>query len=281
MPLARRLRQRFVRPAIRPRPAARRLAVEPPEARENPSAGALDPTFVSGGVVVTGNVGTASLSEARKVALQPDGKIVAAGCVEGYWAGPSWAVARYNSNGTRDAGFGAGGLVINGEGAIEAAALGADGNIVAVGIEPSISGLGGSHFAAGRYLTSATTIGGVTYPAGSPDPTFGSNGVATTTVVGNPVSPEPHHTRAIPPGVAIQPDGRIVQVGTAGPPGSFTAGATQYPAAVLRYLPSAPQVGSFAAAPNPVTAGNSVTLTAGSIADGNAGAAVTQVAFGG
>jgi hypothetical protein len=44
-------------------------------------------------------------------------------------------------------------------------------------------------------------------------------------------------------------------------------------------LPAEPQIGSFTASPNPVTAGSSVTLTAGHILDANPGATITQVAF--
>jgi hypothetical protein len=48
---------------------------------------------------------------------------------------------------------------------------------------------------------------------------------------------------------------------------------------VYRLLPSQPQIGSFTANPNPVSAGSSVTLTASNISDGNAGSCITQVAF--
>jgi hypothetical protein len=49
--------------------------------------------------------------------------------------------------------------------------------------------------------------------------------------------------------------------------------------AVLRFLPSAPEVGSFTASPNPVTSGSSTTLTASNITDGNAGSTINQVTF--
>lgn len=65
--------------------------------------GSLDPDFGAGGVVVTdfGDEG-----EAYAVAIQPDGKIVAAGGAE-----HAVALARYLSDGTLDSSFGAGGLV--------------------------------------------------------------------------------------------------------------------------------------------------------------------------
>ncbi|HZT80471.1 MAG TPA: hypothetical protein VFA26_09620 [Gemmataceae bacterium] len=49
--------------------------------------------------------------------------------------------------------------------------------------------------------------------------------------------------------------------------------------ALARYLPSAPQIGSFTASPNPATSGDGVILTAANITDGNPSATVTQVSF--
>ena len=72
--------------------------------------------------------------------------------------------------------------------------------------------------------------------------------------------------------LALQPDGRAILAG-----GSATDGVLSL--ALARYLPSAPQVGSFTAAPNPVAAGSLVTLTAGDITGANPGATVTGVAF--
>jgi hypothetical protein len=40
-----------------------------------------------------------------------------------------------------------------------------------------------------------------------------------------------------------------------------------------------PQIGSFTASPNPVTAGSSLTLSASNISDGNPSATITQVSF--
>jgi hypothetical protein len=75
--------------------------------------------------------------------------------------------------------------------------------------------------------------------------------------------------------MALQPNGDIVVAGT----GNGTSFSTTGTFAVARYLASAPQVGSFTASPNAVTAGNSVTLTAANIGDGNPGVTITQVAF--
>src|SRR5262249_54870902 len=78
------------------------------------SNGTLEPTFGTGGKVPTDLAdltGLAFSSEsASSVALQADGKIVAAGRI---WNGSNydWALARYNSNGTLDTSFGTGGKV--------------------------------------------------------------------------------------------------------------------------------------------------------------------------
>src|SRR5262249_25560370 len=69
------------------------------------SNGTLDPTFGTGGKVLTDFAG--SSESAFSVALRADGKIVAAGRI---WNGSNydWALARYNSNGTLHASFGTG-----------------------------------------------------------------------------------------------------------------------------------------------------------------------------
>lgn len=120
--------------------------------------GNLDPTFGSGGTVLTSFGGP--LSAAFDVAIQPDGKIVAVGL-----AGGDFAVARYNANGTLDTTFGTGGLVTTDFGGFEqgnGVALQPDGKIVVIGP------LGG-------------TLGIARYnPDGSLDPTFGTGGKVAT-----------------------------------------------------------------------------------------------------
>jgi uncharacterized delta-60 repeat protein len=228
--------------------------------------GSLDSSFGANGIVTT-QVAALAFQQAQAVIVQPsDGKIVAVGFARSgapnnllppNWQ--DWALARYNPDGSLDTSFGSGGIVLtpenSGYSSANAAALGSDGNIIAAG------GVNGT-FAVGRYFTQATTVNGVTYAPGSLDPTFGNNGIATTSVSGWGT------------GVAIQPDGKIVVAGSnTYPPNGYD----QF--AVLRLLPSEPQIRSFTASPNPVTSGSSLTLTASNISDGNPNSTITQVAF--
>src|SRR5262245_31599334 len=70
-------------------------------------SGTLDPSFGTGGKVTTDFGGSEGVSS---LALQPDGKIVAAGgaSING---SSVFALARYNSDGALDASFGTGGKV--------------------------------------------------------------------------------------------------------------------------------------------------------------------------
>jgi uncharacterized delta-60 repeat protein len=159
--------------------------------------GDLDPTFGSGGKVTTDFAGGSDV--AIGVALQPDGKIVAAGS-----ATPKatifsdFALARYNSDGSMDATFGSAGKVttdFGGDGdRADSVALQLDGKIVAAGTT-STPGVGGfSHFALARYNSD-----------GSLDATFGSGGKVITDFGGGAEA------------VALQPDGKIVAAGSASP----------------------------------------------------------------
>src|SRR6266536_3291285 len=89
--------------------------------------GALDPSFGTGGQVTTDFGG---FDSAQAVAVQSDGKIVAAGST----GGGDFALARYNGDGSLDSTFGSGGKVTTDVGGFDAA-LGvaqSDGKIVAV-----------------------------------------------------------------------------------------------------------------------------------------------------
>jgi uncharacterized delta-60 repeat protein len=84
-----------------------RLQVEELEPRALLSAGALDPTFGTGGKVTTDFLGALDATAAA-VAVQHDGKVVVAGTSSTGTSG-NFALARYNPDGTLDATFGVGG----------------------------------------------------------------------------------------------------------------------------------------------------------------------------
>ena len=117
-------------------------------ARYRPN-GRLDPTFGDGGKVITTLLGT--IEQAFALALQPDGKMVAAG-VTNYNDFGDFMLLRYDADGSLDATFGDLGLVITGfDGGAEqinAIALQADGKIVAAGYALYT---GNNDFALARY----------------------------------------------------------------------------------------------------------------------------------
>src|SRR6266568_281258 len=119
-------------------------------ARYNPN-GTLDTTFGVGGKVTTDFAG--NTDRAFGVALQTDGRIVAAGEATAGYRGEDFALARYNSNGTLDTTFGTGGKVITDfAGDTDRAfalALQTDGQIVAAGEAKTQTK---EDFALARYL---------------------------------------------------------------------------------------------------------------------------------
>src|SRR5581483_5691264 len=131
------------------------------------SDGRLDHSFGTGGKVVTDFAG--SYDSVGAVTLQADGKIVAGG-----WSVvdsiANFALARYNSDGTLDAGFGTEGKVRTDFGGVSSQvfsiALQPDGKIVVAGYA-NVDG--GADFALARYNSDGTV-----------DTTFGSEGKVTT-----------------------------------------------------------------------------------------------------
>ena len=154
--------------------------------------GSLDPSFGSGGTVITG-FGPGSFDEAWGVGIAPGGKIVVAG-----ESGGDFALVRYDRNGKLDTSFGSGGKVLtNIGGASSDAAL-------AVAVEPN-----GKIVAAGHTGTAPFTdfdFALVRYNRdGNVDPSFGSGG-RVVTAFGVARFDEAW-------GVAIQPEGKIVAAG--------------------------------------------------------------------
>jgi uncharacterized delta-60 repeat protein len=156
--------------------------------------GTLDPTFGAGGTVLTDVDATGSYDEARAVATQPDGKIVAAGSSDAS-GNSDFAVVRYNHDGTPDRTFGTGGTVITDLGGTDyayAMALCGDGRIVVAG---SSDAAGSLDFALARYTVDGTLDSG-----------FGRRGTALTDVNGVGSDDE---ARA----VVVRADGEVVAAG--------------------------------------------------------------------
>lgn len=156
--------------------------------------GRLDPSFGSGGKVVTVLGGA---DWARALVRQPDGKLVAAGCT---WHENRWKflLLRYAADGALDAGFGTAGVVVTPLGQFENCAEGLvvqpDGRLVAVGFM-------GNHdrrwnFVLARYNAD-----------GSRDASFGDGGFVLTRV-----SDSFDYAHAL----TRQSDGKVVAAGYAG-----------------------------------------------------------------
>ncbi len=124
--------------------------------------GDLDAGFGSGGTVIT-PIGT-STDEAHAMAIDSQGRIVTAGQSINGTALDDFALARYEENGSLDAGFGSAGEVTTGFGTKtddlgRGVAIDSQGRIVAVG--SSNDGLGGpSDFAVARFTSTGSPDGG-------------------------------------------------------------------------------------------------------------------------
>ena len=131
--------------------------------------GSLDASFGTGGKVTTSFFGFDDGATAVK--LQADGKIVVVGSAYPGGANNQFAVARYNADGSLDAGFGTGGKVttdfFGANDLGHALVLQAEGKIVAGGIA-RIKGASADEFALARYNAD-----------GSLDTSFGGDGKAT------------------------------------------------------------------------------------------------------
>jgi uncharacterized delta-60 repeat protein len=206
------------------------------------SNGTLDGSFGNGGSVAQALGSTQS--QTTGLALQQDGKFVVVGHAHNTHNNQlDLDLARFNSNGALDSTFhGTGLLDLDISVTPYDVAIQTDGKIVAAGVG-SLPASSSSQFA----LFRVNSDGGV-------DNTFGNAGLVLTSITSSGDSAN---------AVALQSDGKIVLGGDG----------------LARYLPSAPQIGSFTASSYTVPSGSSVTLTASNISDGNPGATVAQVAF--
>jgi uncharacterized delta-60 repeat protein len=175
------------------------IAVLAPDALAAP--GDLDPTFGGDGTVFTRISSQGNTDILEDLALQSDGKILAVAGVFGDDSqSADFGVVRYVPDGTLDPTFGSGGitstdLTDGGADIANAVALQSDGRIVVSGLAISF-GRRSSSLAAGvaRYL-----------PDGSLDSSFGRGGIVTVSLKGASLFAND---------VAIQPDGKIVVLGT-------------------------------------------------------------------
>lgn len=167
--------------------------------------GELDPTFGGDGKVTTSFASRGAFASA--VAVQPDGRIVAAGAsFPGDCGGDDavFALARYKRDGVLDRSFGGDGRVTTEIGGdclddtyISALALQPDGKIVVAGSGLPAGFAGGPTFVVARYDAEGTL-----------DPAFGGGDGIVTSSFGAP--------RATALDVALQSNGRIVAGGKAG-----------------------------------------------------------------
>jgi uncharacterized delta-60 repeat protein len=151
--------------------------------------GTLDPTFGTGGVVVT-DLGASTNDIAYGGALQADGSIVVCGD-----SVPSLAVARYLPDGTLDAAFGSGGVAtISAADELRAGDCTIDsaGNILAGGT------MFGSTDATKQFVVARFT------PAGQPDAVFNPGGYGGTSFGAGITEAE---------GMLLEPNGKIVVAG--------------------------------------------------------------------
>ena len=230
------------------------------------SDGSLDSTFSSDGKVNTDFFGLRDA--ANDILVQPDGKILASGLANTPGSHANFAIVRYNDNGTLDTSFGGDGRVTTSftpnNDSIQGVVVLGDGDIVAAGIagylgaNPKMAlarynpggSLDTSFGGDGKVMTDFTpkydaawaialqpdakiVIAGAAgnpngkialaryNPGGSLDTTFGGDGRVTTDFTRQ-------YDEAL--GVALQVDGRIVAVGSAG------WGTPNPKLAVARYL---------------------------------------------
>lgn len=165
------------------------------------TAGNLDPSFGSGGKVITHLANDLIPADAI---LQSDGKVVvAAGVNNTTVATEAFGLLRYFPNGSLDSGFGNGGIAetafTNFINTPHSIALQRDGKIIVVGEASSANGEL-SEFAIARFN-----------PDGSPDTGFGNGGQIVTNFVGVQLGGVSNVANA----VLLYPDGRILVGGSA------------------------------------------------------------------
>jgi uncharacterized delta-60 repeat protein len=164
-------------------------------ARYNPN-GTLDSSFDGDGVIATTIVNP--YSAAYAVAIQADGKILAAGYSSSSSTTADFAMARVNTDGSFDSSFDADGKLVSNiyswRISANAVAIQSDGKIVAAGKRYTLTGdnFNNQDFAVNRYNADGTL-----------DTSFDDDGKVTTNIQGGDILYA----------VAIQPDGKIIAAG--------------------------------------------------------------------
>ena len=194
-------------------PFRTRLTAEPLDERVVPAlAGDLDPTFGSGGRVVTQIPVSAFTSNeapllgpktAALAAAQPDGKVVVAFTIVGDRGNKDFAAIRLNPDGSQDPSFGINGLTVeafdqgtNNDDIVTGIAVAPDGKIVIVGI---VNTGAGAESAFGVVRLNQD---------GKIDAGFGFQGKSTFDFLGNA------STLELPTAVAVGADGSVVVAGS-------------------------------------------------------------------
>ncbi len=157
------------------------------------AAGDLDPSFGTGGKVTTGFPADA---QAISIALQSDGKIVVFGGTDVLGSNASFALIRYNADGSLDTSFDQDGKLTI-DFAATSIALQVDGKIVVAGSTFTIENF---DFALARYNSN-----------GSLDTSFGDGGKVATDFSTSDLG-----TDDFARSVALQADGKIVVAGKSG-----------------------------------------------------------------
>lgn len=181
------------------------------------TSGAPDASFAGGGAFAHQYANGAASSAFNAVAVQADGRIVAAGAATSGNTGADAIVTRFTAGGAPDGSFGSGGVVHT------PSAAGA----TISGTVPGATGVGlasnGDIIAGGTVSNAGLTAIALWAfkPTGALDTAFGTGG-ATVSTLGT-------STRAEGNGLAIGPDGKIVIAGDARPiVGAYSGIATRY-----------------------------------------------------
>jgi uncharacterized delta-60 repeat protein len=178
--------------------------------------GSLDSTFGTGGIVITQASLTAGPDSGRAVLAQSNGGILVAGSVFSSATGDDFALLRYTNAGVLDTSFGGGDgivttAVVPSADSSRAILEQPDGRIVIAGTALGTPNAPNSLFALARYNAD-----------GSPDTSFGANGVVTTAIDAGSSSGT---------SVAQQADGKLLVAGTM----SLTTNINGNDFAIVRY----------------------------------------------